>query len=93
MKITPPTITPEMELAHFAATTRNERIGVSLKMDKIISLHIYDYRNGYNDLYAVNAMHYDFNRQMCLRWIFEANQAIEQYIAQQEMALRQFQAA
>lgn len=93
MKTMPPTITPEMELAHFAATTGNEKITVQAKFGGFISLLVYDYSNGYNDLFADVSMPYDFTAEKCQRWILEANQAIEQYIAQQEMALRQFQAA
>lgn len=85
-----PTITPNMELAHFAATTGSDKITIKARFGKIVSLNVYDYSGSpseWVDLYSANAWGNDFTREMCNEWIFAANQAIEQYVAAQEMAL------
>lgn len=85
-----PTITPQMELAHFAATTGSDTITIKARFGKTVSLDVYDYSGSpsqWVDLFNATEWGKDFTREMCNEWIFAANQAIEQYIAAQELRM------
>lgn len=83
------TITPAMRLIAWAQETHSAKVAVSVNFyGNHVHLYVYDTTGEQPESVIELHCHEWFSHEKCNEWIFAANQAIEQYTAAQEAALR-----